>query len=270
MLRYHATLRFNKVTLVLPGSSLPFVPLNLSCNSKVPNFGYSFAYSFARPALSMTMTSHFPLDEVSSILGTHFKVEGVAHGQSHDVSILIDSTGVKWSLRIAKDEFAAALSKRGTIILKHVKRLLPSLSVPAVIHEAERYMLLEYMHGRALGSWNHQSISEIDREKILCGLADFLFSLWTCPDTAQVTGARSGRLLTYCEWLTKEVDKAIYRSIENFPSWGDPRHFLSRRAQLIELVPSADNTITAIKHGDMNAWNTLIDKGNLSGYALDP
>ena len=218
----------------------------------------------------MTITSHFPLEEVSSILGTHFKVECEAHGQSHDVSILIDSTGLRWSLRIAKDKFSAARSKRGTAILKHVKRLQPSLLVPAVIHEAERYMLLEFMQGRVLGSWNHQSISEIDRKRILCGLADFLFSLWTCPDTAQIIAARSGRLLTYCEWLTKEVDNAIYRSIENFPSWGDPRHFLFRRVQLVELVPSADNTTTAIKHGDMNAWNTLIDKGNLSGYAPDP
>ncbi|KAI9711569.1 MAG: hypothetical protein M1820_002134 [Bogoriella megaspora] len=205
---------------------------------------------------------------LSSILGADLKVESLARGHSHEVFLLIQNDGTRWSLRVARNEFAAELSKRGMTILKHIKQVKPWLQVPAVFHEAERYTILEYIQGDVLGSWNTHRLNAARRKQLLHSLAGFLLDLWTCPTntfTAIDGTAPVGRLRTYRDWLMEEADKAIRRSIEKQPDWGDPLHFLSRRMKVAELLPKQDTLDTAIKHGDLNAWNVLLHENQIAG-----
>ena len=136
---------------------------------------------------AMDINSH--LRELSLILKTELKIEGsVTHGKSHEFFILTGNCGTSWDLRVAKNDFVADLSKRGMEILKYLKQLRPRLQVPAVIHEAERYTVFEYLPGDVLGSWNTQRLDKTLRKQLLGSLADFLFNLWTCP-----TGPRATR-----------------------------------------------------------------------------
>lgn len=68
----------------------------------------------------------------------------------------------------------------------------------------------------------------------------------------------------YRDWLLDEVDLAICRCSTNL-GWGDPIHFLRRRAWARELVPPRSNLHTAIRHGDVNALNVLVDEDGLTG-----
>ena len=70
--------------------------------------------------------------------------------------------------------------------------------------------------------------------------------------------------VTYREWVLREVDKGLCRSLEN-PGWGKPIHFLSRRAQVSRIIPDVDDTSMAINHGDLNAWNIITNEGGISG-----
>lgn len=74
---------------------------------------------------------------------------------------------------------------------------------------------------------------------------------------------------TYRDWLLDEVDKAIRRSILDC-GWGDPLTFLYRRAQVESLVLEyGEGNSIAIRHGDMNALNVLVDGGRLARYLKD-
>jgi RIO-like serine/threonine protein kinase len=33
-----------------------------------------------------------------------------------------------------------------------------------------------------------------------------------------------------------------------------------------DLVPYPDDGVTAVKHGDLNAWNVIVSERGLSGY----
>jgi hypothetical protein len=44
-------------------------------------------------------------------------------------------------------------------------------------------------------------------------------------------------------------------------------YYLYRRLRINDLVPSPDDGATAIKHGDLNAWNVIVNNKGLSGCA---
>lgn len=61
-----------------------------------------------------------------------------------------------------------------------------------------------------------------------------------------------------------EVDKGIRRSLTN-TGWGDPIHFLSRRAKIDSIVPVSDDTALAIRHAYLNAWDIIVNDNGISG-----
>jgi hypothetical protein len=69
---------------------------------------------------------------------------------------------------------------------------------------------------------------------------------------------------SYRDWLIREVDKAIYRSATN-SGWGDVVHFIERRKAIDKLVPDQSPLESAIKHGDLNALNVLVNERGLTG-----
>lgn len=68
----------------------------------------------------------------------------------------------------------------------------------------------------------------------------------------------------YRDWLIREVDKAIYRSATT-PGWGDVVQFIQRRRAIEMLVPDQTSLELAIKHGDLNALNVLVNEHGLTG-----
>jgi hypothetical protein len=71
--------------------------------------------------------------------------------------------------------------------------------------------------------------------------------------------------VTYREWLRNEVDRGLRRTLQGTSSWGDPIYYLYQRMEIDDLVPSPDDGATAIKHGDLNAWNVIVSEKGLSG-----
>jgi hypothetical protein len=69
---------------------------------------------------------------------------------------------------------------------------------------------------------------------------------------------------TYRDWLLEEVNKAICRALRS-EGWGDPVHLLRRRALIDEMLPSQGSVGMAIKHGDLNALNVLVNDDGLTG-----
>lgn len=70
---------------------------------------------------------------------------------------------------------------------------------------------------------------------------------------------------TYIEWLLYEVDRGLRRTLQGSSSWGDPVHYLYQRTEVDDLVPSPDDGTIVVKHGDLNAWNVIVNEEGLSG-----
>jgi hypothetical protein len=71
--------------------------------------------------------------------------------------------------------------------------------------------------------------------------------------------------MTYRKFLRNEVDKALLRTLEGNSAWGDSIHYLYRRVKIDDLVPYPDDGVTTLKHGDLNAWNVVVNERGLSG-----
>lgn len=128
------------------------------------------------------------LDEISSALEvSHLEASGPFHGCSHDIFVLTLPSKERWTLRIAKDEFAASLASRSIAIMRHILKAQPTLPIPQVIFKAQGFTVLEYIDGNPIGSWNSLGMTEQTRHKLLRGLATFLYKLWTCPAPAAET-----------------------------------------------------------------------------------
>lgn len=237
------------------------------------------------------------LTEIESVFQTTIlEISEPMFGCNHTIYVLTLPHSIQWSLRIAKNEYAASasasLAARSIAIMRHIKRMDPTLhQIPNVIFSAEKYSVLEYLGGNAIGFgvWDLCRLPRSRRERILDGLAEVLYRLWRClsaslPLSASASSALSLSMsisttttttttTTYRSWLLHEVDLGIRRSIEN-PGWGDPLHFLLRRAKVDSLLPSVacscgDDSLCclAIRHGDLNPLNVLVDdEGRLTGY----
>ncbi|CAG9990153.1 unnamed protein product [Clonostachys byssicola] len=103
-------------------------------------------------------------------------------GASHDVWLLDDPTnGETWSIRIAKNEFAASLSDRGAAILQYLKEKRPMLQVPKLLCQSKQYSVFQYLGGEPIDYWDSNKLSDKRRHHLLDSLAVFLFEMWTCP-----------------------------------------------------------------------------------------
>lgn len=228
------------------------------------------------------------LTEIESVFQTTIlQVSAPMSGCNHTIYVLTLPHSIQWSLRIAKNESAvsasasASLAARSIAMMRHIKQMDPTLhQIPNVIFSAEKYSVLEYLGGNAIGFgvWDVCSLPRSRRERILDGLAEVLWRLWRClsallPLSASLSLSMSMSTTTYRSWLFHEVDLGIRRSIEN-SGWGDPLHFLLRRAKVDSLLPSiacscGDESLgcLAIRHGDLNPLNVLVDdEGRLTGY----
>lgn len=235
------------------------------------------------------------LTEIESVFQTTIlEISAPMSGCNHTIYVLTLPHSIQWSLRIAKNESAASLSSaslaaRSIAIMRHIKQMDPTLhQIPNVIFSAEKYSVLEYLGGNAIGFgvWDLCSLPWSRRERILDGLAEVLWRLWRCssvplhvplsPSSLSMSMSMSTTrttTTTYRSWLLHEVDLGIRRSIEN-SGWGDPLHFLLRRAKVDSLLPSiacscGDDCLgcLAIRHGDLNPMNVLVDdEGRLTGY----
>lgn len=238
------------------------------------------------------------LTEIESVFQTTIlEISAPMSGCNHTIYVLTLPHSIQWSLRIAKNESAASasasasLAARSIAIIRHIKQMDPTLhQIPNVIFSAEKYSVLEYLGGNAIGFgvWDLCSLPRSRRERILDGLAEVLWRLWRCLSASLPLSASPSSLsmsmsmsttkttttkTTYRSWLFHEVDLGIRRSIEN-PGWGDPLHFLLRRAKVDSLLPSiacpcGDDCLgcLAIRHGDLNPLNVLVDdEGRLTGY----
>ncbi|KAL2755014.1 hypothetical protein ACRALDRAFT_211681 [Sodiomyces alcalophilus JCM 7366] len=206
------------------------------------------------------------LAEISSAQNARFKATaGPFKGGSNIIYGIQSDRGSRWCLRIPRDVDAGGLAARGARLLRRLKQQQPTLQVPAVIYTSERYTVLEYVDGNALGSWNTRLLTRERRLVLLDHLASFLFSLWTLdipPVDAlgQLNFPTSERRITYREWLLKEVDRGLRRTLQGSSSWGNPTHYLYRRSKIDELIPYPDNGRPVVKHGDLNAWNIIVSK----------
>lgn len=232
------------------------------------------------------------LTEIESVFQTTIlEISAPMSGCNHTIYVLTLPHSIQWSLRIAKNESAASasasasLAARSIAMMRHIKQMDPTLhQIPNVIFSAEKFSVLEYLGGNAIGFgvWDLCRLPRSRRERILDGLAEVLWRLWRCLSASLPLSASSSSLsmsttttttTTYRSWLLHEVDLGIRRSIEN-PGWGDPLHFLLRRAKVDSLLPSVacscgDDSLgcLAIRHGDLNPLNVLVDdEGRLTGY----
>jgi len=219
----------------------------------------------------MKLPPNNTLAEASSTLGVqHLHIDSHFVGCSHDIFVLASPSGQKWSQRVARDDFAALIAERSIPIMRHISDQRPMLSIPSVVDHAPKYTLLGYIEGSPITSWNSNTLTEPERHLIPDGLAIFLNQLWACPveDVTSGKGILTDDLeMNYHDWLLHEVDQAICRSIRN-PGWGHPINFLRRRLRVKDVVPCQGIPRLAIKHGDMNALNVLVHRGELSGLVL--
>ncbi|KAM3422718.1 hypothetical protein BST61_g203 [Cercospora zeina] len=134
--------------------------------------------------------------------------------------------------------------------MRYIKQAQPTIQTPTVVHSAECYVLLDYIDGAPIGPWNSQVLTDERRHHLLDELAVFLCKLWTCPAPVTESSVSTSATTTYRDWLLEE---------------GDPVHFLRRRAAIDELLPHHGIGGMAIKHGDMNALNVLVNHDGLTG-----
>ncbi|KAL5935454.1 hypothetical protein ACKVV7_000208 [Pyricularia oryzae] len=201
------------------------------------------------------------LEEVASLIGTKI-VSAVRfqEGQSHEVYKISTEGGGSYTLRIPKDETATLIAKRGTALLKALKHRQPSLRIPSVIHESQHFVILQFISGGPLESWNNITLSPSRRNTLLARLGELMFQIWTNTTSDMPLSVP----ITYKAWLINEVDKGLRRSLNN-SGWGDPAHFLHRRTIVHQMVPDDDNSLMVLKHGDLNAWNILVNEMGLTG-----
>lgn len=165
------------------------------------------------------------LDEIFSILKLrHIELSAPFRGWSHDVFVLKSNAGQQWSLRIAKNEFAASLAECSLVILRHIAQVQPTLAIPAIVHVGKGYSILQYLEGVPLNSWMCSKPSLSQRHQLLDGVATFLYQLWTCTTNSLELGILGAYKLfnflliisrRYCNHDVPRV--AHWRSRQSYP-----------------------------------------------------
>lgn len=132
------------------------------------------------PIFSQMDRFNILLEEVASLIGTKI-VSAVRfqEGQSHEVYKISTEGGGSYTLRIPKDETATLIAKRGTALLKALKHRQPSLRIPSVIHESQHFVILQFISGGPLESWNNITLSPSRRNTLLARLGELMFQIWT-------------------------------------------------------------------------------------------
>lgn len=102
----------------------------------------------------------------------------LSQGFSNDVYELQPGNHKRYCLRVPKDAGAGRVAARGTDILKILKEKQATLQAPAVIHSSEQYVVLEFLPGQPLGSWNTSVLASKQRQTFLDDLGKFFFNLW--------------------------------------------------------------------------------------------
>lgn len=205
----------------------------------------------------------------------------MTQGFSNHVYELRTGNGERLCLRIPVDKYAGRFALQGAKYLRHVKEKNPTLRVPRVIYSSEQYMVLDFVPGNPLGIWSTSVLALERRYLILDGLATFLLGLWETELSVPKNGQRfsdstqesvfanrnTGHENLYRDWLRKEVDRGLGRALEGTSAWASPHaiQYLQRRMMIGDLVPSPDNGLVAIRHGDLNAWNVIVTEHGLSG-----
>lgn len=119
-------------------------------------------------------------EEIASLIGTKI-VSAIRfqEGQSHEVYKISTKGEECYTLRIPKDETATLVAKRGIALLKSLKYMQPSLQIPLVIYKSQQFVILQFISGEPLKSWNHITLSPSRRHTLLVGLGELLFQIWT-------------------------------------------------------------------------------------------
>jgi aminoglycoside phosphotransferase (APT) family kinase protein len=126
------------------------------------------------------------ISEISSIADVKI-LSGPLKGGSNTVYEIKSEHG-RWCLRIPHDDGAASFARKGTTVLKDAKERRPELLAPAVVYQSDNYIVMEYLDGEALKSWNTQVLPKERRQVLLDDLATFLFSLWTIEEVRETQG----------------------------------------------------------------------------------
>ncbi|KAF4547012.1 Hypothetical protein D9617_70g089290 [Elsinoe fawcettii] len=201
------------------------------------------------------------LHELSEMFDEEFNLVGdPLNGHSNLIQAVSSSSGRKFSVRISHDDFAARLAQQGYKTLRQLKQERPELKAPRVIAANQSYGVLDFLEGEPIGLWNHKSLSDNVRKGYLDGLSCFYLTIWTTdlPD--------SSAAISYEDWLRKEVDYAFLRALRSTDgSWGDPMSFLFRRSIIQSLTCSPEDSFMVVRHGDMNAWNVIVNGLHLTG-----
>jgi hypothetical protein len=100
-------------------------------------------------------------------------------GFSHRIFVLKPPSGQRWILSIAKSEFASALVNRRVFITKHITNVQLNLQIPAVVNTTKDHAIFDYINRAPIYAYS-PTVGEQKRHKLLDGLANFLYKLWTC------------------------------------------------------------------------------------------
>ncbi|KAF2220148.1 hypothetical protein BDZ85DRAFT_284581 [Elsinoe ampelina] len=201
------------------------------------------------------------LSEASSIFGEPWIVVGeLMRGHSNKIYRMQSDSGKEACVRIAVDAEAGRLACRGYKLLQSIRVQNPVLAAPTVHKVHVEYLLLDYVSGSPLGHWSKRLLTLAQRRRLLDGLAHFMFTLWTTEMDNEDQGP------SYSDWLYDQVDKGLKRSlIQTNGRWGDPLHFLIRRNMVSDVAHGQEDHWSLVRHGDMNAWNVIVDGGNIQG-----
>ncbi|KAG8627928.1 hypothetical protein KVT40_003801 [Elsinoe batatas] len=170
------------------------------------------------------------LHELSHKFGEEFHPIGdPVYGQSNLILVISSSSGLKFSVRISYDEFAARLARQGQV--------------------------LDFLEGEPVGIWNHNRLSDDTRKRYIDDLSHFYLTLWTvCPPPLRSSKVDHAFL------------RALHSTDG---SWGDPMSFLLRRSFInvidwdyARVVPAGSAVHHPLFIADIPGWvNDGVDQG---------
>jgi aminoglycoside phosphotransferase (APT) family kinase protein len=179
-------------------------------------------------------------------------------GGSRRVFKLIFKDSVQWAARIPYEPNDWKYELHAIKQFQHIKEYRPEIKAPTLFFEEEHPVLYsEWVSGKPLEIWNLQ-IPSNKRQRLLYDLAEFLLQLWTTP------GPSPGNRL-YSDWLTQSLDRGLKRTLNGTARWGNAIDYLIMRSMIPEYAEFDKYTAIGYDHGDLNAFNIMIDDFHLTG-----